>query len=563
LNFQKLKKAKWKKIMSNNEIDVIRVMALHALEYCERLFYLEEVEELYLADAAVYSGRSLHENLKKAEEEKGEWTSLELSSTKLGLVGKVDALRKRDGMLIPYEHKKGRSQIIDKKAFPWSSDAVQVCAYAMMLEEETGQTIPEARIHYHAENVTVKVPVDDSAREKVLCCINKARKLRSSCERPPVTSNDRLCIKCSLAPLCLPEEERVVDDNNWDAIRLFPPGRDKLTLHITEPGTHVSRSGDTIKVYTPSGTKNVFPMNDIQSIVIHGFCQITTQALHACSWKKISIHYLSGSGRYISGILNSSGNIQRKIRQYKSLTDEKFCLELAKRLAASKVEGSLRYILRSTRGTDRTSNGIKKNVQVIRECLKKISGAKDLDSLRGFEGMAAKNWFASYPQLLKSDIPEEMKFLKRSRRPPRDRINALLGFGYALLYQAVFQAINSTGLEPALGFYHQPRSSASPLVLDIMELFRVSVWDIPMIGSINRMQWDIKEDFDIAGNRVWLSKTGRKKAITLFEKRLQDSWKHPVVNYSMSYSRLIELEVRLLEKEWTGKPGLFAKMRLR
>ncbi len=138
-----------------------------------------------------------------------------------------------------------------------------------------------------------------------------------------------------------------------------------------------------------------------------------------------------------------------------------------------------------------------------------------------------------------------------------------MSYGYSLLYQAVMQAVMSVGLEPALGFYHTPRSSAYSLVLDLMELFRLIVWDIPVIGSINRHQWNEDEDYDVTEGRVWLSNTGRRKAIALFERRLQETWKHPVVRYSLSYARLMELEVRLLEKEWTGAPGLFAKMRIR
>jgi len=96
-----------------------------------------------------------------------------------------------------------------------------------------------------------------------------------------------------------------------------------------------------------------------------------------------------------------------------------------------------------------------------------------------------------------------------------------------------------------------------------MELFRLPVWDIPLIGSVNRKQWDPREDFSVTRERVWLSDAGRKKAIGVYERRLQETWKHPVTKYSLSYARTIELEARLLEKEWTGSPGLFAQSRLR
>jgi CRISPR-associated protein Cas1 len=124
-------------------------------------------------------------------------------------------------------------------------------------------------------------------------------------------------------------------------------------------------------------------------------------------------------------------------------------------------------------------------------------------------------------------------------------------------------AILACGLEPAFGFFHTPRSAAYPLVLDVMELFRVTLWDMPLVGSMNRGQWDPANDFNVTRAKVWLSEAGRKKAIGLFEDRLQKTWKHPVLNYSLSYARSIELEARLLEKEWTGESGLFARSRLR
>jgi CRISPR-associated protein Cas1 len=101
------------------------------------------------------------------------------------------------------------------------------------------------------------------------------------------------------------------------------------------------------------------------------------------------------------------------------------------------------------------------------------------------------------------------------------------------------------------------------LVLDIMELFRVPLWDMPLVGSLNRGQWDVDEDFELRPGHVWLSDAGRKKALALFEQRLQESHKHPHTGQSLTYARMVELEVRLLEKEWTGCPDQFAQLRMR
>jgi len=212
---------------------------------------------------------------------------------------------------------------------------------------------------------------------------------------------------------------------------------------------------------------------------------------------------------------------------------------------------------------DRQSTGVAQAVQVMREALQKISRAEGAMVVRGHEGLAARAYFNLLPTLLRPEVPAAMRPDGRNRRPPRDRFNALLSFGYALLYQNVLQAILAVGLEPALGFFHTPRSAAQPLVLDLMELFRLPIWDVTLIGSVNRLQWDPQADFQVTPGRVWLSDAGRRKAIALFENRLADVWRHPAIGYSLSYARLIELEVRLLEKEWTGQPGLFARMRLR
>src|SRR5262245_745788 len=136
----------------------LRVMALHALAYCERLFYLEEVEEIRLADERVFAGRTLHAEIAR-EEDDGMSERFVLDSARLGVRGQVDALRRRDGQWIPYEHKRGRSRRDPKKAAQaWPSDRLQIGAYAMLLEEASGETIAEGRVRYHADGVTVRVP---------------------------------------------------------------------------------------------------------------------------------------------------------------------------------------------------------------------------------------------------------------------------------------------------------------------------------------------------------------------------------------------------------------------
>ena len=189
----------------------------------------------------------------------------------------------------------------------------------------------------------------------------------------------------------------------------------------------------------------------------------------------------------------------------------------------------------------------------------KLDQVGNADSLRGLEGIAAKAYFAALPRLLSSRVDSRCWFQTDvPSTHPRIVSTRLLSFGYGMLFALVHRTLLGVGLEPALGFFHQPRSSAPPLVLDLVELFRVPLVDMPVVGSVNRNQWSADDDFTVAGRQIWLSDDGRKKAIGLFEERLNEAYRHPFTGQSMSYARIVELEVRLLEKEWTGAPGLYA-----
>lgn len=385
--------------------------------------------------------------------------------------------------------------------------------------------------------------------------IQRAQTLRRTTERPPISDSPRKCLRCSLAPVCLPEEERFSSTPEWEPIRLFPPEIEGAALHVTGYNARIGRSGEAFKIDDADAATQKIPSGNLHSITIHGNAQVTTQALHLCADKGIHFHWCSGGGTYLGSFIPGPGPIQRRIRQYQALTDPGFCLKLARRTALAKVEGQLRFLLRSSRGKDRDQE-MEGGLREIRASLKDISLAEGIDSIRGLEGTSARVYFSLMPKLLGKEIPDEMIPSGRSRRPPKDRFNALLSFGYSMLYRTVLQSIVAVGLEPAFGFLHTPRSSAHPLVMDLVELFRVPVWDITTIASINRKQWNSESDFSVTREKVWLSDHGRKKAINLFEKRLQEKWKHPVLEYSLSWQRAMELEVRLLEKEWTGTPGL-------
>ncbi|MBU0910359.1 MAG: type I-MYXAN CRISPR-associated endonuclease Cas1 [Proteobacteria bacterium] len=553
---------------------LIRVMALHALAYCERLYYLEEVEEIRVADANVYSGRRLHDKIDKGPD----IYSLELASERLGIRGKIDCVKRRSGELVVSEHKKGKS---NKGEEAWPSDRLQVLAYALLLGEHTGEQINEAHIRYHADNRTIKIRVSpEEAEKEVEAAVQRAWQLRSALQRPPVTASEYQCRTCSLAPVCLPEEERFSEEQGDRKVqRLFPQDDERRVIHLVEQGASIRKDGEQFVIYLTDGTKKQLPGRQIGSLVLHGNVQISTQCIHFCAANNIGVHWLSFGGHYVGGLQPGSGGVQRRVRQYQALSDPGLCRQLTRRLALAKIENQLRYILRATRDKKQDSRDKETELAIeqLRASIKALSsldgdaaqkvenedtGKEPIDFIRGHEGIAGRIYFSLLPRILKLAEDDFLAFDGRNRRPPRDPFNAMLSFGYALLYKDCVAALQAVGLDPSFGFMHTPRSAAYPLALDLMDLFRLILWDIPLIGSVNRKQWS-KDDFAVTGKQVWLNADGRRKAISIYESRKQEKWKHPVLNYSLSYARTIELEARLLEKEWGGQPGLFAGLRLR
>ncbi len=543
---------------AGEERPLVKAMALRAFGYCPRLFYLEEIEGIYLANEPVHDGRALHAEVER--DEKLPITRLVLTSERWGLTGTIDCLRYRDGNLVPYEHKKGHARRDGDVVGAWPGDELQAIAYAVLVEEETNRPVWEARIRYHADDALVRISADDTARSRLRDTLDQIVRLRQSTERPPIAENPNLCTHCALEPVCLPEEVRRARGLPIGTVRVYPERDRGTNLHVLAHRAMVGKQGDVIVVSEESG-KTRYPIEQLSSICLHGAAQITSAAAALATASKVDVHWFSYGGWYI-GSLQSPPNVLRRIRQFEALTDPTICMRLARRLVGAKIEFQLRYILRATRTSFRDGT-IAHAISQMRHARRATETAVAIEDLRGIEGSAGLGYHAVLRTLISQGQHPWFATFDRSRRPPRDRTNALLSFGYALLQREVAGAIMSVGLDPCFGIIHRPRTAAYPLVLDLMELFRTPIVDITVVGAINRSTFDPNADFAITGRQVWLSDTGKRKMIAAFERRLLDKWAHPILGSSLSYARLIELEVRLLEKEWTGEPGLFARMRLR
>jgi CRISPR-associated protein Cas1 len=375
-------------------------------------------------------------------------------------------------------------------------------------------------------------------------------------------------VRCSLAPVCLPEEARLAEAARADAepptpVRLYPPDTERRSLHVVTQGARVGRSGDAFEVAERDGGKTKVGAREVSDVVLHGFAQITTQAIRFCAEEEIPVHFVTTTGAHIGTFSGPTGGVQRRIRQFRGLADDAFALGLARRVVMAKIEMQLRHVLRASRKADALRADVAPHVDTMRGGLRRAAHSGGREELMGEEGAAARGYFAALAKLVVAEAGEELRPRGRSRRPPEDRFNALLSFGYGLLHRDVQSAILRVGLEPAFGVLHQPRSAAFPLTLDLMELFRVPVVDMAVLAAVNRRTFHADRDFALTGRQVWLSDEGRRKLIDLYERRKHDEYRHDVLDFSLSYARMMELEVRLLEKEWSGEAGLFARFRIR
>ena len=237
--------------------------------------------------------------------------------------------------------------------------------------------------------------------------------------------------------MCLPEEVRHQHDPSHEAVRLFPPEREGTNLHVVTQGANVGKSGDCLLVRPREGPESKHPIRGLQSVVLHGFSQITTQALRLCTDHDLGVHWVSTGGMHYASITSSAGQVQRRIRQYRALTDEETCMRLARALVLAKIEGEHRYLLRATRGNVEARERLTPSLVGLQTALRSAGRAANRDSLRGAEGSAAVHYFDGLRNVLAPGVPDEFRWSTRNRRPPLDRFNALLSFGYGLLHTAV------------------------------------------------------------------------------------------------------------------------------
>lgn len=326
------------------------------------------------------------------------------------------------------------------------------------------------------------------------------------------------------------------------------------TLFITTSGNYISRDHLTLRIEQDNQLKLAIPIHHIDSICNFGYNTFTPQALQLCWENGIAVNCFSEAGHFYGrweGVPNTSVVLRRS--QYRKADDENFCAELAKSFVRGKIINCRQGILRSARNSDseREVGELIKCAKELKNVLRGLNDAEDLETIRGYEGQAADVYFSCFNFRL-SQQRQDFLFTKRTKRPPLDLVNCLISFLYALVCHDCIAALTAVGFDPFVGYLHAERPNRPSLALDLMEEFRPLLADRLAITLINRLQIQPDDFIKHEGGAVELTVEGRKKIISAYQTKKQETLTHPILKQQVYYGQLFYVQARILARHIRG-----------
>lgn len=321
------------------------------------------------------------------------------------------------------------------------------------------------------------------------------------------------------------------------------------TLYVTEQFTTLRKEDERIKLYKGKELLVEIPIFKIKQVVVLGEVTVTASTIRKLAENKITLCYLTKWGKFVARMEGDvSKNVIVRLKQYEEHIDsDEGSLRFAKSFISGKIKNSRTVLMKSNR-RDNKSKDFKEAIDELKRLEKQLQSQDNVDSVRGIEGRAAVVYFSVFSEMIKGNF----KFYRRSKRPPKDPINAMLSFGYVLLSNDICSAISSVGLDPHIGFLHRLRYGRTSLALDLMEEFRSLFVDRLVISIINNNI--IKEsDFEEVLGEIRMSKKAIKKFLEAYELKKYDEIFHPIFRYKTTYQQCFHLQARLLSKALMGE----------
>lgn len=326
------------------------------------------------------------------------------------------------------------------------------------------------------------------------------------------------------------------------------------TLYVTTQGAYLSREGETVLVRVDQEAKLRVPIHTLAGIVCFGQVSCSPPLMELCGERNVAISFLSEHGKFYARVQGPvSGNVLLRREQYRRADSEEASAEIARMVVVAKVANCRTVLLRGIRDHSENSNVPALEAAAVRlaRLLEDLRQSAPLDAVRGLEGDAARTYFDVFDHLVTAQ-KEDFFFRERSRRPPLDNLNALLSFFYTLVVHDVSAALETVGLDPAVGYLHRDRPGRPSLALDIMEEFRPVLADRLALSLVNRQQ--------IRGNGFRTTETGavlmddatRKEVLVAYQKRKREEIQHPFLGEKVEMGLLPFVQAMLLARYLRG-----------
>ena len=558
--------------------DLVPARMLNEYAYCPRLAYLEWVQGEFEDSVDTLEGRFQHRRVDRpsgklpilpandsadpAEDGDTHETiharSVLLSDADLGAIVRIDLIEGQGNVVTPVDYKHGKAPDVPEGA--WEPERVQVCLQGLLLRAN-GYACTQGMLYFVESRQRVAVALDDALVSRTLELLSGIRGMAASGRIPQPLMDSPKCPRCSLVGICLPDEVNFISAKGQavkpDDVRRMAPARDDaVPVYVHSQGAVVGKSGDQLEVKQKGQSLQKVRLMEVSHLSLFGNVQVTTQALRELCDRNIPICYFSYGG-WFRGITNgmSHKNVELRCRQYLGAMTPKTALPIAQQMVFGKIKNCRTLLRRNHREPPAAA------LAELDRLAERARAAPSPDTLLGLEGAAARTYFSEFQGMIKvRDL--DFDFHGRNRRPPRDPVNAVLSFLYAMLIKQAMVTAFAVGFDPYLGFYHQPKYGKPALALDLVEEFRPLVADSVCLNLINNGELG-PEHFTRRGDAAALTQNGRRRVIEGYERRMDTLITHPLFGYAVSYRRILEIQARLLSRHLLGELAAYPAFRTR
>lgn len=326
------------------------------------------------------------------------------------------------------------------------------------------------------------------------------------------------------------------------------------TLFVTTQSAYLAQEGETVLVRVEHETRLRVPIHTLGGIACFGQVSCSPPLLGLCGQRGVTVTFLTEHGRFLARVEGPvSGNVLLRRTQYRKADDGEASANMARDIVAGKIANCRTVLLRAARegGGGNGAGQLTEVAAHLAALLKSLQHRTSVDTIRGIEGDAARAYFSVFDTLIVAQ-KDEFEFTGRNRRPPLDKTNALLSFLYTLLTHDMRGALETVGLDPAVGFLHRDRPGRPGLALDLIEELRPFLADRLALSLINRQQIKGKGFTHSDTGAIAMDDDTRKEVLVAYQKRKQEEIQHPFLNEKVPIGLLPHCQALLMARHVRG-----------